>query len=88
MEQKKKKDQGFSLFYWNLSYRRKFFRTLWFCPLIILAPIYVYVRTQNASLTAAFAVAFAGLGGAELFYNYRKWKEEEKQQAAKPGKEK
>lgn len=38
---KEKVDKGFELFYKNLTYRRKFIRTLWLIPIGILVGIVV-----------------------------------------------
>ncbi|MEJ8555147.1 hypothetical protein [Tepidibacter sp. Z1-5] len=64
-----KVDEGFELFYWNLSYRRKFIRTLWCSPvLLLLVPI-----CPNKVIVFC-CILFV----IQAIYNYKKWKSEEK----------
>ncbi|WP_248484042.1 hypothetical protein [Tepidibacter aestuarii] len=64
-----KVDAGFELCYWNLSYRRKFIRTLWCLPfLFLLVPI--CPNTVIAFCCILFII--------QAIYNYKKWKSEEK----------
>ena len=72
-----KVDKGFELLYMNLSYRRKFIRTIWvfivglivvFCLLITEFPIVPVI---------CFTVLICITGSIQLVYNYVKWKKEE-----------
>lgn len=38
-----KVDKGFELVYWELSYRRKFIRTLWMIPWTIVSLIFIQI---------------------------------------------
>jgi hypothetical protein len=71
-----KVDKGFVLLYWKLSYRRKFYRTLWVLPFGLLACYLVYHFLGGCSiflsiaLYAALALPFL----AQLVYTYIQWK--------------
>lgn len=43
---RKKVDEGFEFFYHRLSYRRKFFRTLYTSPLLIVVSLIIYFLTD------------------------------------------
>ena len=72
-----KKDKGFDLFYWNLSYRRKLIRSIWLTPLTIFVPLYVYFRMKSVYIAIIVAVVLALVDIAQISYNYRKWKSDE-----------
>jgi hypothetical protein len=67
-------DQGFTLNYWNLSYRRRMLRDLW----LILAAVLIalgYWRYRGGSLGNYWPVAvIVAIGIASAAYNYRRWK--------------
>ena len=70
-------DKGVQLFYWKLSCRRKFIRTLWTIPAAILAVSLMnilqghYVSLDYAViLTMVLTILFA----AQLVYTYVRWK--------------
>ena len=77
MEKRGKTDKGFEFNYWNLSYRRKFIRTLWMIPWILLAAFLVYVRTNSPVISVALAVVLAVIEIIQAAYNYCKWKGEQ-----------
>ena len=76
MDTGKRVDQGMEFCYWNLSYRRKFIRTLWMIPIWILLVILLHTTFQSC----IFTCIIGGLSGILLWiqavYNYKKWKEE------------
>ncbi|MGU8470204.1 hypothetical protein ACV3P7_02985 [Clostridium perfringens] len=79
---KNKVDKGFGQYYWNLSYRRKFIRTLWVTPFLILAIIFSINPTKHISsikhhiiITVVLIVIYLW----QLIYTYSKWKKEEKE---------
>ena len=85
IDKRAKVDKGFELIYWNLSYRRKFIRTLWLTPigallifLIVKNPwnIPFYGRNLFANL---LIVAIVLTTIVQLIYTYYKWKKEEGQ---------
>jgi len=74
----RKRDKGSGIFWWQLSYRRKFFRTLWFFPFGILILYFVPVPSwltilpepQHEVMMALFIL----FGVVQLVYTYSKWK--------------
>lgn len=75
----KKKDKGFILSYYELSYRRKVIRTLWELPFLILLLTLMFFFTDietiyMLSLSALLFLLFIG----HFCYNYYKWKQKEK----------
>ena len=66
-------DEGFELSYAALSYRRKFYRTLWLLP---LTPIALFVNWLGLPGIFWFVVALA-VFVAQAAHNYTKWKSEE-----------
>lgn len=73
----KKVDKGFELFYWNLSYRRKFIRTLWWTPLSVIALVLIWKSKYNIVLNTIITAALISINLAQLIYNYKKWKSNE-----------
>jgi hypothetical protein len=68
-------DKGPCLLYWNLSYRRKFIRSLW---IFVLATAASPLLLLNVPMRAAVLI-FEGnvvLGAITLVYTYRKWQSE------------
>jgi len=75
MNKKEKVDKGFELFYYNLSYRRRFIRTIWMIPFAILTIVLSYSKyplTAMIYITISIIIVFY----AQLRDNYRKMKEE------------
>lgn len=73
-----KKDKGFELIYFKLSYRQKFIRTLWLIPWIVVASILFYWRFSLVLATSiVFGIMVITCSG-QAVYNYKKWKEEER----------
>lgn len=67
-------DKGIELFYWKLSYRRKFIRTLWMIPLDAVVVIGFHTTYQSYPLTCVIAAAVGIVTFIQAVYNYRKWK--------------
>ena len=77
-EQRPLQDKGFQLFYYRLSYRRRFIRTVWlalcapFLPLCIHSVYHSLVYTLFASLILAVTLVY------QLRSTYQRWKQEDK----------
>lgn len=71
---KEKIDKGFAVFYWNLSDRRKFKRTLWTAPWIIIAVLLYYRYTDSVSEAGIVAVVLLLIYISQLVVTYRNWK--------------
>lgn len=69
-----KKDKGFELIYWNLSYRRKFIRTLWLIPFCIASVVLVWKDYHSIILTITYFLLLAVIGVIQAIYVFRKWK--------------
>lgn len=79
---KNKIDKGFCFSYWRLSYRRRFLRTLWMTPLVLLVPFYAYAQMRSVSLAVVVALVLLIVYGLQLTWNYRAWKREEQDEAS------
>lgn len=71
-----KVDKGVEFFYWKLSYRRKFIRTLWTIPIDIAVIIYFHITFQSYLWTCTITIMWGILFLIQAIYNYRKWKNE------------
>ncbi|QHI73486.1 hypothetical protein [Aminipila terrae] len=71
-----KKDIGFEICYWNLSYRRKFIRTLWITPFAISVSLLVWHVYHSKILTVGYLIIITVIGVIQAIYVYRKWKNE------------
>jgi hypothetical protein len=82
---KTKIDKDFCLSYWSLSYRRKFWRTIWigaFIPLFFLFPtsyVFIGVVPRNAFVLLIF-VSWC----IQAVYNYVRWKRDGSEPGAAP----
>ena len=75
---KPKVDQGFKFTYFGLSYRRKFWRTIYTLPLLVVYIVLMYFLLGMDALFIGFVI-FAGIVFiVQAYYNYVKWQEEEK----------
>ena len=74
--QEQKTDKGFELFYFNLSYRRKFIRTLWMIPWMIIVLVFLYWNRVSMYILIPVTILFAITEYIQATYNYKKWKEE------------
>ena len=75
---KEKIDKGFELAYYNLSYRRRFIRTLWLIPWAILALFGLHWRGASTFILVLIAILFAFVFFIQALHNYKKWKEKER----------
>lgn len=73
-EMSEKTDRGIELFYWKLSYRRKFIRTLWLIPVDIIVVIGIYMKSQSYIFTGIVGVVSVISIVIQAIYNYKKWK--------------
>lgn len=71
-----KVDKGFELFYFNLSHRRKFIRTLWMIPWMIIVLVFLYWKRVSMFILIPVTLLFAITEYIQAAYNYKKWKEE------------
>lgn len=69
-------DKGFELCYYNLSYRRRFIRTLWLIPWEILLLCFMHWRKVPLFIIAALAIFFTVATFIQALHNYKKWKED------------
>lgn len=73
---KDKVDKGFELLYDNLSYRRKFIRTIWLIPIgIIVGIVITYI---SIIVSIFYWVWFTISAIKQLKDNYTLWKKETK----------
>lgn len=70
-------DKGFSLSYWKLSYRRKFFRTLWLTP-VWMVVILLLFHKQSFEVVLILEIIIVVSSGVQLLYTYKKWQDEER----------
>ncbi len=73
---KEKVDKGFELNYNNLSYRRKFIRTLWMILWAILLLCFMHWAGVALFILLPLSVIFAVVGFIQALHNYKNWKEE------------
>jgi len=71
---KDKVDKGFELFYNNLSYRRKFIRTIWMILIGIIVGI--LITSISIIISLLYWIQFTIVGIKQLKYNYMMWKTE------------
>lgn len=67
-------DEGFELVYWKLSYRRKFLRTLWMIPFIILAVFSTWLVWHSTAISITAALVLIIVEIVQAVYTYNKWK--------------
>jgi hypothetical protein len=74
-----KKDKGFELMYFKLTYRRRLIRTLWGIPIVSLFYLVIYLQSDLTSTELKYiGIAFLLVFTIEITYNYLKWKKIEK----------
>ncbi len=71
---KEKVDKGFTFVYFGLSSRRKFIRSLWSLPIIILSLIVIYRSSDIEFYEKLIMVITFFVFLLELIFNYYKWK--------------
>lgn len=72
-----KVDKGFELIYWNLSYRRKFIRTLWTIPFGIVVLAFIWFTSSNSVMKIILTIFIIVIFIIQLIYTYSKWKKDE-----------
>lgn len=72
---KKMVDKGSEFIYWNLSYRRKFIRTLWMIPLSILVLALMIIWNSNILLIIGITITALITICAQLIYTNKKSKQ-------------
>lgn len=73
----KKIDKGFAFGYWKLSYRRKFIRTLWMFPVLVITIFSLQVMCDSSLFTYVSEIVLVLLFIIQAIYNYKKWRTEE-----------
>ena len=69
---KYKADKGFELIYWNLSYRRKFIRTLWMTPFFVIILAFTWFICDNFITNIILTILLVAILLIQLIYNYSK----------------
>jgi len=77
MSKKNKVDKGFELIYWNLSYRRKFIRTVWMIPFGVLILLIDWLLIDKFILNIILTLFIVISLISQLSYTYLKWKKNE-----------
>jgi len=73
-------DKGFELNYWNLSYRRKFIRSLWVTAFFVIIVVLIFLFKINISFLIPIKyILFIGtvVCICQLIYTFNKWKSNE-----------
>lgn len=77
MDKGERIDQGFAFCFWNISYRRRFFRTMYMAPVAAIATALVHVTYRDSAFTCAVGFLLAAACAVQAWYYYKKWKSEE-----------
>ncbi|WP_315120813.1 hypothetical protein [uncultured Clostridium sp.] len=72
-----KVDEGFELIYWNLSYRRKFIRTLWMIPFCTAVLVFIWFINSNSVMNTILTTFCIVVFLIQLIYTYSRWKKDE-----------
>lgn len=83
MNKKEKIDKGFELSYYNLSYRRRFIRTLWMIPFAILVIVTIAYSNYYPQKKIGIIIAIIMVFSFQIRDNYTKMKEEMKSDSYK-----
>ncbi|HAR87050.1 MAG TPA: hypothetical protein DCR69_15120 [Clostridium sp.] len=78
---KNKIDKGFELIYWNLSYRRKFIRTLWQTPICLSLIVFTILIGDNLFINRISPLLLVIIYIWQLIYTYNKWKKSKESQS-------
>lgn len=73
----KKIDKGFAFIYWKLSYRRKFIRTLWMSPVIVITILGLQLVCDSSLFIRVIEIALVLSFVIQAIYNYIKWRTKE-----------
>ena len=71
-----KVDKGLEFRYYKLSYRRRFIRTLWLIPWMLLVLFLMHWLGASLFILVLTTVIFTITDFVQALYNYKKWKEE------------
>lgn len=74
---KPKVDKGVKIAYYGLSYRRKFWRTIYSLPLFLIFIVPMYFLLDIA-VFIGYVIFISIVFIIQAYYNYVKWQEEEK----------
>lgn len=74
---KDKINMGMKLCYWKLSYKRKFFRTLWLFPLFTIIIVLFHFTIKSFIIRCIIGLVSYILLLVQAIYNYKKWNNEE-----------
>lgn len=77
-QNKPKVDKGKKLAYFALSYRRKFWRTIYSIPFLLLVIVFMYFLFGITPLFIGYVIFVVLLCVVQAYYNYVKWQEEKK----------
>ncbi|WP_042358472.1 hypothetical protein [Geomicrobium sp. JCM 19055] len=76
-----KVDQGFTLNYHRLSYRRKFIRTFWMTPFIIFTIFFIFMLSTWGVAIDILIISMLIISHVfQLIYTYIKWKRSESEE--------
>lgn len=75
---KPKVDKGMKIAYYGLSYRRKFWRTIYSLPVVLVYIVLMYFLLGLDALFIGFVIFVSIIFIVQAFYNYVKWQDEEK----------
>lgn len=73
-----KVDKGFELIYWNLSYRRKFIRSLWILPICIVFAYLCTILFEEKIIGLFFSILVILTEIIQIIYTCYKWQNEKK----------
>lgn len=76
LKNREKIDEGFAFCFWKLSYRRKFIRTLWMLPFLIIVIFYLHITFKSYLLTDIIGTILSTIFILQAVYYYKKWKME------------
>lgn len=76
-------DKGFEIYYYNLSYRRRFIRTLWMIPWIILVLGIGYLFRISIFQLIIWGIALIIILIMQLVDNFKEWRKERKKELNK-----
>lgn len=77
-QNKPKVDKGKKFAYFALSYRRKFWRTIYSIPFLLLVIVFMYFLFSLTPLFIGYVIFVVLLCVVQAYYNYVKWQEEKK----------
>lgn len=69
-------DKEFAFCFWKLSYRRKFIRTIWMLPILIIVIFYLQITFKSHVLTGVIGAILGIIFIIQAVYYYKKWKAE------------